>query len=99
MIKPYYSDYVRHAMSFYTRYPNTIQFNKLVDKINWYACHKIIKAYPEKERDILIYIYGSADTISDNVYAMANKYQIRQTLIWDMMNDFERKVAVERGLI
>lgn len=98
MNKPCYSDYVRHALRFYSRYLDKHTFKNDVDKLNWIACHNALKTYSDLDKDILVYVYGAFDTISDNVYAMANKYHIHQNIIWDMMKEFERKVAVERGL-
>ena len=96
--RPCYTEYVRHAMRFYSRYLNRTKFNNKVDKSNWNACHNVLKSYSERDKDILIYVYGQFDTISDNVYAIANKYHIHQNIIWDMMKEFERQVAIERGL-
>lgn len=96
--KPRYSDYVRSAMRFYSRHLKEEDFKNWVDKCNWFACHKAINTYSHRDRTILIYVYGSFDTLSDNVFVMSNKYHINQNIIWDMMNEFERKVAIERGL-
>lgn len=98
MTKPCYSDYVRHMIRFYSRYTNKKTFKTEVDKTNWWACHNVIRAYSDRDKDILIYVYGEFDTISDNVYNIANKYHIHQNIIWDMMKEFERNVAIERGL-
>ena len=98
MNRPCYTEYVRHAMRFYSRYLNVTSFHNKVDKANWFACHNALKTYSTKDKDTLIYVYGEFDTISDNVYAVANKYHIHQNIIWDMMKEFERKVAIERGL-
>ena len=98
MIKPYYTEYVRHAMRFYSRYLNKPAFKHPVDELNWCACHNVIETYSRQDKDILTYVYGAFDTISDNVYLMANKHHIHQNIIWDMMREFERKVAIERGL-
>lgn len=98
MNKPCYTDYVKHAMRFYSRYLDKTRFKNEVDKSNWNACHNVLETYSNKDKDILVYVYGAFDTIGDNVYVMANKYQIHQNIIWDMMKDFERKVAIERGL-
>ena len=98
MIKPYYTEYVRHAMRFYSRYLSKPTFKHCVDEANWCACHKVIETYPRQDKDILTYVYGAFDTISDNVYLMAKKHHIHQNIIWDMMREFERKVAIERGL-
>lgn len=96
--KPCYSEYVRHAIRFYSRYLDKTTFKNKVDEANWYACRNVIRDYSLRDKYILTYVYGAMDTIGDNVYAMANKYNIHQNIIWDMMKDFERKVAIERGL-
>ena len=98
MTRMFYTDYVRHALRFYSRHSNMTNFRNEIDKSDWYACHKVIESYPNRDRDILLYVYGAYDTISDNVYEMSRKYIIDQDNIWDMMGIFERKVAKERGL-
>lgn len=100
MSKPFYSDYVRHMMRFYSRNPNPLQsFKSDVDKENWIACNQSIRSYSTKEKHILIYVYGGYDTLPDNVYEMAKKHHINQNVIWDMMKDFEHKLAKQRNLI
>lgn len=98
MIKQCYTDFVRHALRFYARYLTKTSFKNKVEESNWFACHNVIKSYSERDKDILIYVYGEFDTTSDNVYQMSQKYRIHQNIIWDMMKEFERKVAIERGL-
>ena len=99
MNKHFYSEYVRHCMRFYSRNINKPRFNTEVDKDNWYACHKAIERYSDRDRDILIRVYGMYDTLADNVYEVAKLYSIDQNIIWDMIKDFERNVAKKRGLI
>lgn len=99
MNKPFYTDYVRHAMRFYSRNLTLSTFKKEVDKANWYACNDAISFYSTRDKDILVYVYGSYDTLADNVYEMSKKYSINQNIIWDMMKEFERIIAKERGLI
>ena len=99
MNKPFYTDYVRHALRFYSRNLDMTTFKKDVDKANWNACNDSINFYSDRDKDILVYVYGSYDTLADNVYAMAKKYSINQNIIWDMMKEFERMVALERGLL
>ena len=99
MNKPFYTDYVRHALRFYSRNLSISSFKKGVDKENWLACCEAIRSYSDRDKDILVYVYGSYDTLADNVYAMAKKYSINQNIIWDMMKEFEREIAEKRGLI
>ena len=99
MQKPFYTDYVRHALRFYSRNLTLSKFKKDTDKSNWLACHHVVQLYDERDRDILVYVYGSYDTLADNVYEMSKKYSINQNIIWDMMKEFEREIAQERGLL
>lgn len=96
--KPCYSDYAKHALCFYSRYLNRTYFKNEVEENNWIACDNVLKTYSDRDKDILVYVYGAFDTVGDNVYTMANKYQIHQNIIWNMMKDVERKFAIERGL-
>ena len=92
------AEYAKHAMRFYSRHLNAPFFSNRVAEANWNACNNVIKNYSDRDREILIYVYGSFDTMGDNVFAMSKKHQIHQDVIWDMMGEFERKVAIERGL-
>ena len=99
MNKPFYQDYVRHALRFYTRNLKLATFKSGVDRENWLSCHHVIQLYSDRDKDILSYVYGSYDTLADNVYTMSKKYSMNQNIIWDMMKDFEHNIAIERGLI
>ena len=99
MNKPFYTDYVRHALRFYSRNLSQPRFKKEVDKENWEVCHNVISGYSDRDKDILVYVYGSYDTLADNVYEMSKKYHIHQNIIWDMMKEFERRIAEKRGLV
>ena len=99
MNKPYYSDYVKHALRFYTRNLTKPRFKSEVDKHNWVACDYILSGCCDRDRDILISVYGKFDTLADNVYEVSKQYNIRQSVIWDLMKAVERKIARKRGLI
>lgn len=99
MNRPFYSEYVRHALRFYTRNLQTPHFKSDADKNNWYACASVIKGCSDRDRDILVAVYSGFDTLSDNVYETAKKYCINQSIIWDLMKDVERKIAKRRGLM
>lgn len=99
MNKPFYSEYVRHCLRFYTRNLQLSRFKTEVDRNNWNACAVVFKEYSDRDRDIIVLVYGNFDTLSDNVYETAKKYNINQGIIWDMMKDVERKIAKKRGLL
>ena len=96
--EPTYTPYVRHAIRFYSRYLHIKEFKNETDKANWSACHRAIQGYFPNEKDILVCVYGERDTLGDNVYEVSKRYGVPQDVVWEMMRQFERKVAVERGL-
>lgn len=100
MGKTFFTEYVRHAMRFYSR--TTIKpsnFKSEADKSNWLSCHSAMKGYDDTQKAILIEVYGGYDTLADEVYLSAKKHSVNQNIIWDMMKGFEKKVAKNRGLI
>ena len=97
--EPTYTPYVRHALRFYSRYLHIKEFKKETDKANWLACHRAIQGYSPLDKDIFVYIYGERDTLGDNVYNVSRRYGVHQDVVWEMMREFERKVAVERGMV
>ena len=97
--KPFYSEYVRHALRFYTRNMDVSTFKSEADKRNWQACASVIKTYSERDRDIIVAVFGNRDTLADNVYEAAKQRNINQGIIWDMLKELERKIAKRRGLI
>ena len=99
MNRPYYSEYVRHCARFYARNIHKPPFKTEVDKNNWYACHGAIDRYSDRDKDIILRVYGMRDTLADNVYETSKIYLIDQNIIWDMLKDFEHNVAKKRGLI
>ena len=98
-MRPYYSEYVRHMLRFYTRNLHETRFKSDVDKQNWIACDKAFKNLSDRDRDIMALVYGSFDTLPDNVYETAKKYSMNQNIIWDAMKDLERDIAWKRGLV
>ena len=100
MSRTYYSDYVRHALRFYTR--NLVQkphFKTDIDKDNWLSCDRVVKTYSNENVAIITDVYSGYDTLPDEVYNASKKYNIDQNIIWDLMKEVERKIAKKRGLI
>lgn len=99
MNRPFYSEYIRHALRFYARHLQANRFHSAADRDNWQACNDTLKSLSDIERDILVSVYGSFDTLPDNVYNTAKNYNVNQTMIWDLMKETEHKIAKRRGLI
>lgn len=99
MNRPFYSEYVRHCLRFYTRNRTLPTFKSEADKNNWYACATVLKGCTDRDRDIIFEVYSGFDTLADNVYVVSKKYDIEQAIIWDLMKAIERKIAKRRGLM
>lgn len=100
MSRTFYTEYVRHALRFFTRnYKKPANFKSEADARNWMACHTVLKNYTDKELDALISIYSGYDTLPDEVYNASKKLNIDQNILWDLMKEVERKIARRRGLM
>ena len=97
-MKTFYSEYVQHCMRFYARHPHPT-FRSEADKQNWKACENAVKSFNKGEQDIIMTIYREGDTVPDNVYMVSIDLDIRQDVIWKLINELERKVAKRRGLL
>lgn len=97
-MRTFYSEYVQHCMRFYARHSNP-KFKSDADKQNWKACDSALNGFSDNERDILLTIYREGDTIPDNIYKMCAERNIKQDIVWKLVNELERKVAKRRNLI
>ena len=104
MARPYYAEYVKHAMRYYAKsMANAMsekpRFKSEADKKNWSACQSALNTFTETERNALVTIYAGGDTIPDNVYQISHDLSISQDELWNLINAMEKKVAKRRGLI
>ena len=100
MSKTFYTDYVRHALRFYSRNSiTTPSFKCKADEQNWWSCYYVMNSYPVKTRQVMLSVYSGFDTLADEVYNASKKWNVEQNLVWDMMKETERKVAWRRGLL
>jgi hypothetical protein len=99
MVKKHYSDYVRHALRFYTRNLDKPIFHNIISQQNWLVCNSVINRHFPEHKEVIIAVYQPFDTMGDNVYQTSKKYNIPQDNIWVMMADLEKLIAQERGLI
>lgn len=98
MSKAFYSDFANHCLRFYTRHKDPV-FHNEVDKRNWEVCEEVLSKYPDREREILTFVYYEGDTIADNVYKIALAKGVAQDSVWKLVNALEREIALQRGLI
>ena len=100
--RPFYSDYVKRALRFYSRSLRKnveIEFKTEADKNNWNACNDVILNYSDRDRELLLDVYAGMDTLPDEVYQASEKYKVSQNFIWDLMKGLEKAIAIKRGLL
>lgn len=98
-MKNYYSDYIRHCLRFYVRHPLPATFRSDVDRQNWMACHLCIQSLNKDQQETIREIYGTGDTIADNIYHRSQNTGTQQDSIWKLVHDIERQIAQRRGLV
>lgn len=100
-MRPYYTEYVRHAMRFYAKYPNAApqNFRSNADRQNWNACHKVVRRLPEKERLALLRLYQETGDFADCVYETSRASRKELDGVWEEIRRIERKIARRRGLL
>ena len=96
--KPFYSEYVKHMMRFYSRSLDMTTFKSKVDELNWLICHDTLEQYP-KYKYILIDVYAGYGLLDEEVEKASIKYYVEKKVIWDVMKQFERDLALNRGLL
>ena len=89
-MRTFYSEYVQHCMRFYARHTNP-KFRSDADSA--------LKGFTDKEQEMLLTIYREGDTIPDNIYNLSVALEIKQDILWKLVNELERKVAKRRGLV
>ena len=104
MAKPFYADYVNHMLRFYARTVRSgdvmrLVFKSEIDELNWLSVIKVIYKLPERDKNIIIEVFGRGDTLADNIYEVSKELAINQDTIWSLVSKVTKKIAKERGLI
>lgn len=97
-MRTFYTEYVQHCMRFYARHSHP-KFRSDADKLNWNACDNAMKGFTPSEVEILMFVYREGDTIPDNIYKVSVDRNIKQDIVWKLVNELERKIAKRRVLI
>ncbi len=104
MVKPFYADYVNHMLRFYARSVRSgnvvrLKFKSEVDKWNWRSVNRVLHKLPERDKDIIIEVFGRGDTLADNIYEVSKELVIDQDVIWTLVSKVTNKIAKDRRLI
>lgn len=103
-MKPYYSEFVRHCLRYYIKTLDEGKggqpiFRTDAERENWRACFDVLNGCSEEEVDMISHLYRPGDTIADKIYELSKSKRISQDTIWSLVNNIERKVAKQRGLV
>lgn len=98
-MKRHYSDYVHHCMRYYLSTPEyPFEFRRSCDRLAWISCDKALRSFDEENQNLLKAVYTSR-VLTDGVEREAKKSGLYAKHIWSLVDRFENKVAIERGLI
>ena len=104
MAKRFYTDYINHMLRFYARNVRSgdvvrLKFKSEVDKLNWRSVNRVLHNLPERDKDIIIEVFGRGDTLADNIYEVRKELAINQDVIWTLVSKVTNKIAKARRLI
>lgn len=104
MAKPFYADYINHMLRFYARNVQSgnvvrLKFKSEVDKLNWRSVNRVLHNLPERDKDIIIEVFGRGDTLADNIYEVSKELVINQDVIWTLVSKVTNRIAKDRRLI
>lgn len=104
MTKPFYADYVNRMLRFYARKIHSSEVPRMkmkndVDKENWRCVVRVLDKLPERDKDVIIEVYGRGDTLADNIYWVAKELKVDQDMIWALVSKVTKRIAKERKLI
>lgn len=96
MGRMYYTDYARHCLRFYARYPDKTEFNTEVERLDYESAEKALTQTPYRFE--LLQIYTGRDTFSDEVFNASVRYDFDLNELWKLTEQVEYAVAKARGL-
>lgn len=99
MAKPFYADYVNHALRFYARNEKPPVFESVSDKENYTCVSRVLSKIDKTDAEILCDIFRRNDTLADNIYEVSKERNINQDVIWTMLSKITYQIAKERGLV
>ena len=102
MTKRWYCGTVDHCIRLYIRNKDLVLDKNTADYRNWVAVKNVYSEANENTKKVIDFIFKQfeEDTRIDErieLYSIINK--TKNSIIWKIVNDFETKVAKERGLI
>ncbi|XCH79041.1 MAG: hypothetical protein WHF31_16225 [Candidatus Dehalobacter alkaniphilus] len=98
-MKPFYADYVNHALRFYARNELQPVFESVSDSENYTCVSRVLSNIDKADAEILCDIFRRKDTLADNIYEVSKERNLNQDVIWTMLSKVTYQIAKERGLL
>lgn len=102
MTKRWYCGTVDHCCRLFIRNKDIVLDKETADYRNWIAVKNVYDKSSENTKSVIDFVFKQSDEESRideriELYSVLNK--LKASFIWKVINDFETKVAKERGLI
>lgn len=100
-----YSEYLKYAMQKCIRNEDKIDelgedaFIREADRLNYRAIVFALDNLTDEEEKAIKGVYASTGTFNEAVEAVAERYDIKASKIWQAIDKFEKVYAVRRGLV
>lgn len=92
--------YVNHMLRIYANYCGKQgNFQKEIDRRNFYTVEKVLKDLPEWDRNVIIDVFRRKEPIENTVREVSKKFGTNPDVVWTVLSKVSRKIAKERDLI
>lgn len=98
-MKPYYEDYITHAMRYYISHRTPGDHKSPADAANWEACDAAIKDSPTYQVAIIADVYTNKGLLREAVKKTAEERKLNEDYVWKIVHQFNRSAAHHRNLL
>ena len=99
MSKRFYTDYTNHMLRYYVRNAEFIGITE-IDAENWGTCHCVYKQLSEEDKLIVFKVFNDRSILlSGAVSTVSDELELKQSHIWQRINEISKMIATQRRLI
>lgn len=98
-MKPYYEDYITHAMRYYMSHRMPGDHKSPADAANWEACDAAMKELNTTQLVIIADVYARGGLLKDAVRETAEERKLQEDYVWKIVHQFNRSAAHHRNLL
>lgn len=98
-MKPYYEDYITHAMRYYIGHRMPGDHKSPADAANWEACDAAMKELQTYQVAIIADVYVRKGLLRDAVRETAEERKLNEDYVWKIVHQFNKSAAQHRNLV